>query len=185
MTVETATLIAASIAAAASVVVLLVNLRAQRRAELRVVHRQTLDTSVGELGEALHQVVACANILLKTKSDEARERWKCRGAQASVSLKSLRPKLRYPLWGIDEGLRVLSRVPDWADHARVDDSRAKTLIERADKLRRALDYAIRRSYRNGRSPSLHERVRVRYQATRCRRVFTDGKPDAPGDAAAV
>lgn len=182
MTTESATLIAASIAATASVAGLAVSLVAQFRAELRVAHRQTLDAYIAELGESLHQIVACADILLKTKSGESREKWKCRGAKASASLKNLRPKVRYPLWGLEEGLRVLSRVPDWADHARVDPVRAKTLIARADKLRRALDDATRRSYRSGRCPSLYERIRVGHHAAQCRKVFTDGKPELSADA---
>lgn len=158
MTRETATLVAASIAAVASLVALLLNLRAQHRSELRVAHRQTLDPSLSELAEAIHQSVACASIILKANSDEARARWKCRGARASARIKSLRPRLRYPLWGIDEGLRVLSRVPDWAEHARADNARAQKLVSTADSLRKGLDYAVRRSYRRGRSPSLHERL---------------------------
>lgn len=181
MTRETATLVAACIAAAASLVVLLLNLRAQRRAELRVAHRQTLDLSIAELAEALHQSVACASIILKAKSDGARARWKCRGAKASSQLKSLRPRLRYPLWGLDEGLRVLSRVPDWAEHARADNSRAQRLVSKADGLRKALDYAIRRSYRKGRAPTLHERLRVRYTAWQCRRIFVAGKAEPGAD----
>jgi len=174
---ERATLIAACIAAGASVLVLVLSLRAQRRSELRLAHRQTLDRTIADLAEALHQTVACADILLKTKSDEARARWKCRGAKASAQLKLLRPKLRYPLWGLDEALRVLSRVPDWAEHARANNSRAEALVQRADSLRRSLDYAIRRSYRYGRCPAIHERMRVRYNAWRCRRVFTSGRTE--------
>lgn len=182
MTTETATLIAASIAATSSVAVLAVSWFAQFRAELRVAHRQTLDAYIAELGESLHQIVACADIMLKTKSEEAHESWKCRGATASASLKNLRPKVRYPLWGLEEGLRVLSRVPDWADHARVDPVRAKALIAKADKLRRALDDATRRSYRSGRCPSLYERIRVSYHAAQCRKVFNNRKSEISADS---
>lgn len=98
MTKETVTLIAASVAAVASFLGLFLNLRAQRRAELRIAQRQILNNSITELGEALYQCVACVDIILKAKSDNSHASWKKRGSKASSKLKTLRPKLRYPLW---------------------------------------------------------------------------------------
>ena len=182
ISIETATLAAAGIAAAASVVGLIANVYAKSSAEMRAAHRATLHEDLATLGESLHQIMACADILLRAKSEESLKTWRARGKVAAESLKNLRPKLRYPLWGLDEGLRVLSYIPDWTDHARVNPEGAKRLVRQADRLRRVLDNSIRRCYRKGRCPSLLERLRVRWHTARCRYLFTDGKPRSPDEA---
>ena len=101
MNTEVATLVAAGIAAFASIVVLIISLNAQRLSELRAAHRRNLDTFIADLAEAIHESVACANILLKTKSTDANRNWRERGDLASKKLKSLRRQIRYPLWGIE------------------------------------------------------------------------------------
>ena len=39
------------------------------------------------------------------------------------------------LWGLDEGLRVLERLPDWCSHARSDKARASKMLRHATSLR--------------------------------------------------
>lgn len=105
MTKEEVTLIAAIIAATASIVTLFLNLRAQKSAEIRVSYRDSLKPHIVELGEALHEIVASSNIyLFKTKSDEARENWREKHEKAKDNIKSLRTKVRYQLWGLDKGI---------------------------------------------------------------------------------
>lgn len=77
--------------------------------------------------------------------------------------------------GIDEGLRVISRVPDWINHVRSDSSVGKELVRRAGHLRSVIDYVVRHSYFEGRHPNVIERFLVRYAARRCRRAFVAGK----------
>lgn len=184
---ELVTLIAAVIGATASVIVLLLNLNAQRKAELRLAHRKSLEPHVADLGESLHQILACSNILLKTKSEVSRKNWLERAKQAQKTLKALRLKLRYPLWGLDDGFRVLSRLPDWCDHLRGDVERGRRLLKRADRLRAALDGAILGSYTNGRPPRRTERWLVAWHARQCATIFPDppqkGDEAEPGDEA--
>lgn len=175
MKTETATLIAASIAAVSSIIVLLISMSEQRQSELRAAHRMIMDGFLTDLASSIHQAVACANVLLKTNSADAAANWRAKGQNASAKLKELRTQIRYPLWGLDEGLRVLSRVPDWADHLRSNKQLGERLDSSADLLRKSLDYAIRRSYRKGRPPTLHERLFVRYRAYNCRSIYGETK----------
>ncbi len=169
------TLGAAVIAAIASTFALLTNVRAQRRTELRLAHRKTLEEFITPLGAVLHEVVAISATVSKTRSEKSLANWKGKGQRAKATLNELRPKLRYPLWGLDEGIRVLIRLPDWALHVREDPARTKQLVEKATQLRRHLDYAIQRSYREGRPPLLVERLFVSWRAAQCREVFESGR----------
>ena len=175
MSKEFGILLAATIAAVSSFITLLLSLRAQRSSELRVAHRDGLEPFITELSEALHANLATSNVILKTASGEAFKRWQDRSNEARKKLKELRPKLRYSLWGLDEGLLVLSRFPDWIQHLRSDAKLAEKLLKKGNQLRRALDYSIRNSYIYGRPPAIYEKLLVRYCAWKCRRLFSNSK----------
>lgn len=173
MTKETVTLIAAAIAAGCSLLVLVINLFAQWRGELRATYRRSIEKTLAELGEALHQVVACSNVLTRTKPTEARETWKNRASEAKTKLKEIRSAVRYPLWGLDEGIRVLTRLPDWIMHKIDKPDEARKLLAAGDRLRASLDFAIRRCYADGRPPSLLEKALVAFQTWRVRKAFSN------------
>jgi hypothetical protein len=176
VTTEQATLIAAGLAAVASLSNVAATARGALKAELRVARRKSLEASVVDLGDCLHQVLACANVLMMTSSEEATDRWRNRGQEAKKKLKELRPKLRYSLWGMDEALRVLSRIPDWADHLRSEPRRAKKLLRLSNRLRSGVDRSVRTVYVNGDPTSLFQRAWVTFYAWRCRATFGD-KPE--------
>lgn len=172
MTTQDATLIAAVIAAAAAVLKLFVDRFTEDRTSARIL----LQPLLAEMGEANYGVVATCSTLLKAATPEAFENWHAKARAERDKLRVLRPKLRYPLWGLDEGLRVLQRLPDWCGHARVDAARASRLINSATSLRHALDVSAMRCFRGGRLPSLLERARVNFHAWRCREAFKEGAP---------
>lgn len=72
----------------------------------------------------------------------------------SNKLKQLRWKIRYPLWGIDEGLKTIGRLHDWSLHFKKTPEEAKKLLDQGDMLRKAIDKVIKSSYINGRPPSI-------------------------------
>lgn len=168
-----ATLIAACIAAAAALLTLVVQLRSQREAELRVAHRSALAPHVAELGEALHSVIATSKVLLKTRSTVGYDKWREYGRKAQNRLKELRPKLRYPLWGADYGLKILTRLPDWADHLRGDPTRATRLLGQANNVLAWIDRAVRRGYLDGKPPSWVQRRAIAHYAKECEAAFRD------------
>jgi len=167
MTTELATLIAAAIAATASVAELFFNRFSENRASFRAL----LQPIIAQLGEAMYSIVASANVMVETTTTVQFSNWYGKAIKEREKLKALRSKARYPLWGLDEGIRVLIRVPDWASHARSDKKRADKLLKRADALRHVMDVVALRCYRNGRLPDLLEVWQVKYRAWQCRSVF--------------
>ena len=172
MTTQEATLVAAVIAAIASVLKLFLD----RFAEGRTSTRQLLQPLIAEMGEAVYGVVATSSVLIEAETPKKFGSWYAKACREREKLQKIRPKLRYPLWGIDEGLRVLQRLPDWCSHARADKDRASRLLKHASNLRHINDVTALRCYRDGRQPNAVERLQVRYHSWRCRRVFTNGAP---------
>lgn len=171
MTTQEATLIAAVVAAMASVTKLFFD----RFAESRNSARELLQPLISEMGESAYGIVATCTVLVVAESPEKFKSWYAKACREREKLKALRPELRYPLWGVDEGLRVLIRLPDWCSHARSERVRAYRLLAHATSLRHMLDVVALRCYRGGRQPNIFERAQVRYHAWRCRQVFDGGK----------
>ena len=172
MTAQEATLIAAVIAAVASVSKLLFDRFSENRSSFRAL----LQPLVAELGESLHGIVSTCNVMGRAGGDQRHANWHKKAEAERDKLETLRPKLRYPLWGLDEGLRVLIRLPEWTAHARGQTKRLELLNERATRLRKFLDVVVLRCYRNGRLPDAFERLQVRLYAWHCRKIFENGPP---------
>jgi hypothetical protein len=169
---ELATLIAAAIAAVAAMVSLVVNVTAQRRSELRLAHRKSLEPFSVELGDCLHQIIATSRMLPMT-SDRNYDKWRRYGQAAQSKLKVLRPKLRYALWGADTGLRTFTRIPDWADHIRDEKDRFERLMNSAGKLLGHIDASVRRGLINGKPPTLWRRLMMTWHTKQCRKAFRE------------
>ena len=162
-----ATLIAALVAASASVLKLFLDYFSAGREN----HRELLQPLLMELGEAIYGVVATSNIISKARSDEAFSNASIKAKAEQKRLKDLRPKLRYPLWGLDEGVRVLTRLPDWVSHVRRSPQKLEKLLKQADALRSAIDRVAFACYRAGRTPTRLESWKIRIRAWRCRRTY--------------
>jgi hypothetical protein len=167
----TATLVAAIIAATASLIVLWFRTNHERQVELRVAHRRSLEPYIEDLGESLHQIVASSNILLKPLKEKQRAKWTERARTAQNQLRMLRPKVRYSLWGLDEGIRAICRLPDWVARRGATAANSKALVTSATRLREALDLAINASFRDGRQPSLFARLRLSWSINRFRQTW--------------
>ena len=170
-----ATLIAASLAALVSLITLFITLYTNFRTEIRSARRKTLEEFIYDVSESIHQLVATSNILLKNKSEESRANWGEKADEAKETLKKLRPKLRYSLWGIDDQLRVLTRLPDYTRYTLESIDVAKKVVKRGSKLGDALDNCIRKCYLNGRSPRFYEIWKVTFLAWRCEKTRNDYK----------
>jgi hypothetical protein len=173
MTQETATLVAAGIAATAAIVSLVFNISSNRSSEFRAAHREVLRPKLAILGKALHEVVATSSILLERASTgKDPQAWISRGASAADVLKQVRLELRYPLHGLDDALRTLSRSPEWtATYKGRKDMGAQALVDSVKKLAKATDKAIRKSYLRGRPPGLATRFKVNRAERRVRKTW--------------
>lgn len=157
---EHATLLAAVIAAVASIITLAFTLASKRGEESRAAHRAVIVGELKIVGRALHEVLALSNIQLKAiKKDIHPERYKA-AAQAARALKAVRLDVRYTLWGLDSGFRELARLPDWIGHAKVDEKAANEIFALGKALGEDLDRAVRAAYVNGQTPNAWQRFRV-------------------------
>ena len=86
--------------------------------------------------------------------------WRARGNAAAGAVEAVRRQLRYPLAGIETGLREIRRVPDYVGH-RQGGEQGERILEHAGKLVNALDEAIAFSWKKGRPPRKRHVKRVR------------------------
>lgn len=181
----TATLIAASIAAVAAIASLVVNTVANRRAESRAVHRDLLKEHISQLGEAIHEVVALSSEQHKalTRSGPRRAtKLRESGIEKARQLDRLRRKVRYPLDGLNDGLRNLARLPSWIAHLKGNE-RGRELLTEARALADELHGGIAESWRRGKPPPDRRRKAVDERVRALRVLAPIGKrPDVDVDA---
>ncbi len=162
---QTATLIAAAIAAIAATISLLVTTiatgRRERKAadraiqrERRDVHRGAVTPHLSSLAGAIHELVATSFVqqkALKEGKTQAAMNWQRRGLTAKDKLEVLRREVRYFLPGLDPGFKALIPLPNWVAH-RSGGVEADRMLTSADALARQLHQAIEDSWRTGEPP---------------------------------
>jgi len=168
-----ATLYASVIAAFIASFATLLTFFNSRGAELRSSQRKLLETSIPKLGKALHEIVATAEILLKTRSPESRKSWDKRGNAAKTDLLSCQKEMRYALWGITDSFRTLSRLPSWSQHAMRHPAKARVIVNCGDDLSRVIDHDVLASLRTGKPPNWWHRFWVRRRAKQLTRAYED------------
>lgn len=185
MEAPTATLVAATVAASASLITLLVTTTAKRGEEDRLANRAVLAGDLKAVGKAIHEVLALSNIQMKNLNDPIHPERYRRAAEAARQLKALRQEVRYSLWGLDNGFRELTRLPDWIGHAKVAPQVAAELFALARSLGHELDGAVRATYLKGQPPGLWRRLAVsrRARALRNRYVRFSKSPRLSGTRA--
>jgi hypothetical protein len=88
-------------------VTLVVSIVSKAGEESRSVNRQLLTSDLKAFGRAIHEVVALSSIEVKRIGTE---NFADRYQKAEAAAKRL--------WGVDEGIRTLGRLPDWIGHAK-------------------------------------------------------------------
>ncbi len=157
MSEGTAVVVAAVIALVASVTSLILSARAGRKGEEREAHRRLLEPVLLDLGEAIHTVIASSTVhLQKIRAGQDARRWLDQGNAAADALRTARPRLKYILFGLDDPLRSLTRLPDWTATFKAAET-ADSFIKKASHLGRLVDRSIARSYARGRPPNALER----------------------------
>lgn len=166
-----ATLIASVLAATASLVTLMLRAIADRHAEARSTFRQSLGPAIEELGNALHMTVACSVLSVRDRDTANRSYWDDKKAEARKMLRKLRPRLRYQLWGLDDGIKAMICLADWT--GGTNQLEYTRLLNAATKLRKALDASVRRCYLKGRPPSLPERWLVSFRVHKLKQEWRE------------
>lgn len=173
----TATLIAAGIAALASVISAIFSARTDAR---QAVRSSVPPDRVEELSNELYRCTAGAHEVVRpVKTAEGRKARKTAAHGVGNQLNSIRPRVRIALRGLDDALRRLADVPRMA--ANYDSAAtAEPFLRETDKLRDLLDRVIETSVRRGRRPTWIQRRQVRRQVRRVETVW--GKTAPGGDA---
>jgi hypothetical protein len=171
MTAETATLIAAGLAAVVSILNLLLTGTFRKQEEMRGAIRSAAAANHDDIGRLVHEVIALSYVLSKVNSDQAHKEKHEKAREAADKLKSKRLDVRYSLWGIEEGLRTLTRVPDWIAHTRVDVPRREKLLAAAKELGEVVDDVVRKTYLTGAVPGRFSRWRVQRKAANAKTIF--------------
>jgi hypothetical protein len=168
---QQATLIAAAVAAGASLITLVVTVVSKRGAESRAAQRAVIANELKGIGRAIHEVLALTNIQLKVlKETQHPEKYRL-AADAAKRVKETRLEVRYTLWGLDEGFRTLARLPDWIGHAKPNPTVAAELFELGRRLGQELDLAVRTAYIKGRTPSWWRTYWVKRRAKELRERY--------------
>jgi hypothetical protein len=160
LTTQDATLIAAAIAAVASLAKLIADALSARGTATRAAHRTVLQPHLAGLATSIHGVVAGA-VVAHRRLQEASAAGNAldNSRSAATALKTYRLEVKYALPGIEEPLRTLTRAPDWIATYKGDPS-GDGFVERLQRLSRMVDDAISRSYRRGRPPTRWEQWRL-------------------------
>ncbi|HCT9181013.1 hypothetical protein FNY88_10915 [Corynebacterium guaraldiae] len=162
MTNELVTLFAAAIAACASLLSLAITIYADRTSAAKSAHREILRPHLEILAANIHEVMAASDILHKRFVEgQDTAPWLEASTKAAEQLKSVRPKVRYPLFGIDEALRSLTRIPNWvATYKSLEDTNVEDFMLCAKGLTAYVDEVIRLSYKKGKPPTWIQRRRL-------------------------
>jgi hypothetical protein len=93
-----------------------------------------------------------------------------------------RRKVKYLLGEVTEGIRALARLANWVDYGKADGPWAKDGVDAYDRLRNALDAAIRTAFLRGEPPSWLMRRRVSNAALALRASWELGRLTKRNDA---
>jgi hypothetical protein len=168
LTTQEATLIAAGIAAAASLAKLIMDALSARGTATRAAHRVVLEPHLPGLATSIHGVVAGAVIAHRRLSDGQEAGNALENSQeAAMILKRSRLEVKYALPGLEEPLRTLTRAPDWIATCQ-GKPQGDDLLDGLKRLSRLVDATITRSYQRGRPPSRWEQWRLGQTTKRVR-----------------
>lgn len=179
---ENITLIAALIAAAASLMGLVINLISAFYAEKRSAYRLSFQNSYLELGQLLYAIVALSVKMRKSNSDEAFQKEREKANKVAQEADALRRKLIYALWGVEDGIKQLIWVPTSIAllKNRRTGKEAELVTDKATRLRIALDKIVRRAYLTGKPPGYFDKAIIRWKAMRLRRYCQSLEIETPG-----
>ncbi|MEG8058018.1 hypothetical protein QP150_16190 [Sphingomonas sp. 22L2VL55-3] len=155
-----ATMVAAIIAAAATVITLVFTVLNKRGEEYRTAQRDVIAEDFKIVGKAVHEVIALSNIQLKVMdTPQHAEKYRI-AADAAKRLKEKRLDVRYTLWGLDDAFRTLARLPDWMGHAKPSPKVANKIFVNGKQLGAQIDRAVRSAYISGAPPGIWRVYRV-------------------------
>jgi len=165
----------AIIAASAAVLVAVLTYTGAGENVRRAAVRSLINEDIQELGNLIYRIVAISKKTVRAKSSESREKWRKESYECRNKLNELRGRVRYSLWGIDDGLRALRSSTFYAEHYIDDKINADRMLKRSTNLRIALDKAIVDAFHMGRPPRFWQIWSIQFCAWRLNRCFSESE----------
>lgn len=157
-------------------------------------YRKRLAEIDAAVGGSIYELVACCQTASQKigaeEIAEARQReehfkaikkWMMKAGRERCKIEEYRSKGRYVLYGIDEGFRALTKLPNWLMHYEHERANCDALIAKATSLRKCIDSVILRCYKKGAQPSKWDCWRVVIAAKRMRKQFKSTRPSEECD----
>lgn len=147
--------------------------------------RKLVETHMVTMGEAMHETLARATILVKkfgltvhpntTNFEESITNYKQKIDESKKVLIDAKTAYRYKFHGLEEGLTVIARVADWVKGLRVNPDFADRMLDQARTISGLIDQAIVRAYRDGKHPTKVIQIRIKYRVWRIHRMWSKYK----------
>jgi hypothetical protein len=176
-TASLATIISGSMTASAAIFVgflsfigLCIGFYLSKKSEYRIAYRKVIEEKYSNVGSLLYQIVAISKVIISKYQQNQSVTEKIKLCDKLKSdLDKYRLLVRYSLWGLDEALNMMKKLPSYALRCNSRIEIGYKLIESATEVRKALDDAIMNSYLHGKNPSSKAVRRV----NRCAKKLDD------------
>lgn len=176
---DSVTLVAAILAAVASMWTALFVVVSKRHEDMRNAVRQAAAADVHEIGQLIYETIALSTLLARYSSPETFKQKYSEAVAVAGKLKKKRLEVRYSLWGLDGGIRELTRLPSWLGHAKHDEAARLRILAAGKKLGSSLDGAARSVYITGNLPGMFGRWSIERKRAALRKVYQEFSSSRP------
>ncbi|MBA6256762.1 MULTISPECIES: hypothetical protein [unclassified Colwellia] len=132
------------------------------------------------MGESIQGILSAADILLTKYGIEVHQndpslnssikKYKTIIGNHKKHLMKAKTIYRYKLYGIEDGLSIITRCTDWIQGLKDDIPLARKMLKEADKIRLIVDKEIIKCYRKGDYPSSVTRWRLVYHSWKIKKM---------------
>lgn len=126
------------------------------------------------MGESMQGILSAADILLSKYSNAVHtndpslnisiKKYKATIGNHKKHLMKAKTIYRYKLYGLEDGLSIITRCTDWVQGLNNDIPLGRKMLKEADKIRSIIDKEIIKCYRKGDYPSSLTRWRLVYHS---------------------
>lgn len=115
-----------------------------------------------EVGTAIYDAVALAKTLYaRRKGNQSYKTWDERARENNERLESVRKKVRYSLYGVDEAFRIFIRLKEYVNQSFHDEQICDYFLTKADRLRIIMDDIVSYSFSEGCMPPEEKLIELR------------------------
>jgi len=142
--------------------------------------RVLLEDGMIGMGESIQGILSAADILLTKYGIEVHQndpslntsikKYKTIIGNHKKQLMKAKTIYRYKLYGIEDGLSIITRCTDWIQGLKDDIPLARKMLKEADKIRLIVDKEIIKCYRKGDYPSSVARWRLSYHSWKIKKM---------------